>query len=690
MRRMASLTYTSVRIKATVPLRKHLWDVGRFWPAWEESGDNSVRQLGQPRKCKKEVVRAIAEGRSALLNIAPVDLLAEYVLYDEYVPEKGATRREEHVLDESFRTITRGLLYKDAPTLLSTHPAAAERIDSHAERRTYLRSRCAHPSLDPLGLMSRVVVAGGSDILAAAAAARDAAAVSGARALGASNSGAGPGGLPPAEFVLCLAVGYDAASGCYTVWLAPKPTYATRTDAECAAAPSPLPPHECAVGTMVAVAATQVRAHDVRANLFRDYFKGQEVLARRVLDGELPGAEGSSEPLSERLMRRAWSLAWHAAEVVGSDKADLKVLLIRYASDGADAPPVAVPKCDITLRPEMGEPSKDELKALRRAHKRRLEGRPGADTPPPMPGLAAIQAAVAAGRPRASTLLSTAVSRPPSAAAPRNAAAAVQAAAPAAPESPAAATQPVALRHGPPTEAALAQLAAQRPADGSSTERAAKAGAAVAEAAAEAEKAEAAAAAEQEAEAEQAASRAAEAEAAADRAAAEEEMREWAEEKAAAEAAARAVEEEVAKAAAAAEEEEEAAERALAVAAAEEQARRREEEGEDPMPPPPSPPAAEVEVDLRRWRLAAGLPPQPPALGPPSCTTPTDAAGRALAFRGDGAAVTADDVEETAALAPLRPGAAAVRFGLKRRKLSAAARLVQPEADLLEVEPHPG
>jgi hypothetical protein len=314
--------YDAVRITATVPLRKHLWDVGRFWPAWEESGENAVRQLGQPRKCNKEVMRAITTGRSGALKIAPVDLMAEYILHDEYVPEKGANRRDEHIVDDAFRAVTKGLLYKDAPTLSSTHPAASERIETHAERRSFLRARCADPVLDPLALISRQVVAGGSAALAAAAAARDASIpgravtihISGAESSGTGGAATAAGTLgacaqssarlghttgtdtegcegrggsltPEGGFALCLAVRYDALRGEYTVWLPPTPRYPELTDEAYVALPSPLPPHTCAVGTIVSVPATMLRAHDVRANLFRDYFKGQEVLARRIIDG---------------------------------------------------------------------------------------------------------------------------------------------------------------------------------------------------------------------------------------------------------------------------------------------------------------------------------------------------------------------------------------------------------------------
>eukprot|EP00962_Isochrysis_galbana_P048134 scaffold19961_cov120-Isochrysis_galbana.AAC.1 len=401
-----SAAYDAVRITATVPLRKHLWDVGRFWPAWEEAGENSVRQLGQPRKCNREIVRAIAAGKSGTLTIAPVDLLAEYILADEYVPEKQSNRRDEHIVDDSFRSVTKGLLYKDAPTLSASHPAASERIEAHAERRSFLRARCADPVLDPLGLISRHVVAGGSAALAAAAAACDASSVRAPPPGGGGGESGGASGGDAAGFALCLAVGYDALSGQYTVWLPPTPRYDALADAAAATAPSPLPPHTCGAGTLVSVPATMLRAHDVRANLFRDYFKGQDVLARRTVDG-LPDVEATAAggdgtgTLSARLSQRKWSTLWHVAEVVGSDKSDLKVLLVRYASEGPGAPARPVAKCDVTLQPAMGEPTREELKSLRKAHKRQVEARAAGrqpELPAVPPGLAAIEAAVAAGR----------------------------------------------------------------------------------------------------------------------------------------------------------------------------------------------------------------------------------------------------------------------------------------------------
>ena len=36
--------YSTVRLKATLPRRSHLWDVGRFWPEYEDTGDKTIQQ----------------------------------------------------------------------------------------------------------------------------------------------------------------------------------------------------------------------------------------------------------------------------------------------------------------------------------------------------------------------------------------------------------------------------------------------------------------------------------------------------------------------------------------------------------------------------------------------------------------------------------------------------------------------
>lgn len=689
--------YETVRLVATVPVRKHLWDVGRFWPTWEEASDNSLRQLGQPRKPKKELARAVLEGRSASLGLPPVDLLAEYVLFNEYLPEKGALRLDEHILDDSFRALTHGLLYRDAPSLPSTHSAAAERIFAHAERRFFVRSRQFEPLLDPLGLMLRLVVAGGSAPLVSAAAARDA-------HTGHVNGRVSTAGSDPAAFALCLAVGYDAMGGSYTVWVPATLRYESLSDEAAAAAPSPLVSQPRPTGTWVSVEATMVRMHDVRANMFRSYFKGQQVLARRLLDGadahaRVMAAEGGT--LSSRLMRLRWSTTWHEAEVVGSEKTDLKVMMIRYLSDGPDATAVPVVKCDVTLAPVMGEPTEDELKALRKAHKRRAEaklaGKPEVPLPPP-PGLAAIKAAVEAGRARARAAAASGARASDGSSASGaaheevgiiRAEGAVGAGVVLKPEAPGmeAKSEPVsvkaegigvAVRHGPPTEAALAQLAASRGVTDMRAERAAKTEEAVAAAVGAAREAEAEAKGkEQVAEAELArmqteaeASRArAIAEAEAEAEAAEADLREWEAERAAkalakkaadalasggsqeiegrapagkaenpnqaagaatvseVAAASRTVDEssesvgrsmevaEAKKVVAAATIEAAAATKAAMMAAA--KAKQDEEvEGPPPILAPPSPQREEIEAKLRLWRVLVGLPPAPMSIGP--------------------------------------------------------------------------
>ena len=123
------------------------------------------------------------------------------------------------------------------------------------------------------------------------------------------------------------------------------------------------------------------------ANNARVYFPGQPVLARRGLGEEL-AEEGGGSKLSERLARRQWSATWHAAEFVGFYEQDWMVLKVKYADGGSDDE-VAVPKAAVTLSPAYGEPSKQEIKKWRKAHKKGVGYTP---KPRPLPPRAALAA----------------------------------------------------------------------------------------------------------------------------------------------------------------------------------------------------------------------------------------------------------------------------------------------------------
>jgi len=229
--------YSTVRLKATLPRRSHLWDVGRFWPEYEDKGDKTIRQKGQPRKGKQEMFRAISDGRSASLQISPVDLLAEYVLH--------MTNKMEHKVDDGFRRLTHGLVHKED--------------DKGAPlRRTFVRSVAA-PDTDPFCLVSRFVVAEPGP-----AAMRRAAEVGAFASLGGAGGSGSDGSL--GEGALAIAVQYEPHEQRYVVWFPPRPTYRELKLEEWQAAPSPLPPHSCATGWLESVPALSVRAHSVPAN----------------------------------------------------------------------------------------------------------------------------------------------------------------------------------------------------------------------------------------------------------------------------------------------------------------------------------------------------------------------------------------------------------------------------------------
>ena len=200
----------------------------------------------------------------------------------------------------------------------------------------------------------------------------------GAGASADASSGGAAAAAAATDYVVALAIGYDAAAQTYDLLHTPNHAdhavlKAQRQDA------TPNVDPDCPLRPRVfhRVPAKRVAPYP-GGTLSAQYFKGQEVLARWEAAATVvepsPASDdrfGAMRPRTTAALT-AWTTLLYPAEIVGGGLYDVQVRFLH----GSDPDAVhTIHKLDVTVPPEVGEPDKAEKKRQRKARERRNEER---------------------------------------------------------------------------------------------------------------------------------------------------------------------------------------------------------------------------------------------------------------------------------------------------------------------------